>query len=76
MVKRIQTYKHKLSRIKRIERKCDRMLSELLVLRQIISRQYDVDKMIEGLHETARNLRIQSERERERIRNMFNSETE
>lgn len=53
-----------LSRIGRIERKCDRILSELLVIRHRISSSgSDMDSAIERMHRAARMMRRQCERE-------------
>ena len=52
------------SRLDRIERKCDRILSELLILRQQIAhRPDDLDEAIERMHRAARRLKAQSQRE-------------
>ena len=59
------------SRLKRIEKKCDRILSELLIIRHRLSSQQDIDSLIDLLHRNARSLRSQCEREREAIKGMF-----
>ncbi len=56
---------NRIKRIERIERKCDRILSELLILRQRLRRTHDIDESIEQMHTAARRLREQCERERE-----------
>ena len=53
-----------LSRLARIERKCDRILSELLIVRQQACRHSDIDSVIDKMHRSARKMRIQAERER------------
>lgn len=73
MTKRNQNYKRRPSRLDRIERKCDRILSELLIIRQQLNRRPDMDTAIDRLHRTARRLRLQCERERDYTREMFNS---
>lgn len=73
MTKRNQNHKRRPSRLDRIERKCDRILSELLIIRQQLNRRPDMDMAIERLHRTARKLRTQCEREWENAREMFNS---
>lgn len=62
------------SRLDRIERKCDRILSELLILRQQIAHRPDeLDVTIERMHRAARRLKAQSQRERDNVRKMFHS---
>lgn len=73
MTKRNQNYKRRPSRLDRIERKCDRILSELLIIRQQLNRRPDMDAAIDCLHRTARRLRSQCELERDYTRKMFNS---
>lgn len=65
--------KHRPSILGRIERKCDRILSELLILRQQSACRRDTDALIERLHRAARRMRHQCERERDAARRMFNS---
>ena len=49
-------------RIRRIERKCDRIISELASLRRCLySRSSDIDVTIERMHNHARELRKESE---------------
>lgn len=57
----------------RIERKCDRILSELIIIRRQRVTHSDIDSVIDNLHQSARAMRMQAERERENIRRMFNS---
>lgn len=52
------------SRFRRLERKCDRILVELLVLKRVVQHQRDVDDVIDRLHNVAVRMREQSERER------------
>lgn len=70
MTKRIQN-KRRPSRLDCIERKCDRILSELLILRQQISNRPNLDNAIDRLHRAARNMRTECERERDAVRRMF-----
>lgn len=49
-------------RIRRIEHKCDRIISELASLRRCFySRSSDIDVTIERMHNNARELRKESE---------------
>ncbi len=65
------------SRLDDIERKCDRILSELLIIRrQSRHRHDDVDSAIERMHRVARRMRAQCERERGYVRRMFIPESE
>lgn len=69
-----QNYKNKRRHIKldRIERKCDRILSELLIIRQRLTKRPDeLDTAIDRMHDVARKMRAQCEREREIARHMF-----
>lgn len=61
------------SRIDRIERKCDRILSVLIILSQRLSRTHEIDTAIDKMHRVARNMRMQAERERTLTRRMFHS---
>lgn len=65
--------RHRSHRIERIERKCDRILSELLILRRHLIHRPDMDAVIDRLHHAARVMRAQCERERDIARKMFNS---
>lgn len=51
------------SRIERIERKCDRILSELLIIRQAICRPRELDRAIDRMHKAAKRMRRQCEQE-------------
>lgn len=74
MNKRNQAKRHQ-SRLARVERKCDRILAELLILRQQLSRRpNDIDVAIERLHYQARKIRQQCEKERSSVRKMLLSE--
>lgn len=64
--------KRRPSRLDKIELKCDRILSELLIMRQRHSqRPDDMDVAIERLHRAARKMRMLCERECENARQMF-----
>lgn len=64
--------KRRQSRLDRVERKCDRILAELLIIRQQLSRRpSDIDTAIDRLHQQARKLRQQCEQERSTVRKMF-----
>lgn len=65
--------KHRPSRLDRIEIKCDRILSELLILRHQVCRHSDIDSVIDKLHRSARKMRMQVEQERESARRMLHS---
>lgn len=75
MTNRKKNFKRRPSRLDRIERKCDRILSELLIIRQHLNRRPDMDIAIERLHRAARNMRVQCEHERDFTRRMFNSKS-
>lgn len=65
--------KRRQTRIDRIERKCDRILSELLILRHQVNRYSDIDSVIDKMHRSARKMRLQAENEREAARRMLHS---
>ena len=71
MTKRSHNTKRRYSRIERIERKCDRILSEILIIRQRLARPESMDSAIDRMHTAARKLREQCEREREMVKRMF-----
>ena len=73
MTKRNQNYRRLLTRLDRVERKCDRILSELLIIRQRASRQSGIDNAIDRLHKAARKMRLQCEQERDYAQKVFNS---
>lgn len=52
-------------RIIRIEGKCNRILSELVIIRERLNRERDIDAIIDRLHQTAKRIRRQCERERD-----------
>lgn len=60
------------SRLARVERKCDRILAELLIIRQTISHRPDMDTAIDRLHKTARKMRAQCARERDVALRLYN----
>ena len=57
----------------RIDKKCDRILSEVVILRHLISRQTQLDALIDKMHRSARKMRMQAERERALITEMSHS---
>lgn len=62
------------SRLDRIERKCDRILSELAYLRRHqYSRHDDIDTAIDRMHRNARRMREQSIRDAQILRRVFHS---
>lgn len=64
------------SRLDRIERKCDRILSELASIRRRISpRHDDIDTAIDRMHRNARRMREQSIRDAQILRRVFHSKT-
>lgn len=67
-----KTNKRRYSRLGRIESKCDRILSELIIIRHNLSRP-DIDATIDRLHSAARKMRAQCEVERNTLRRLFNS---
>lgn len=59
-------------RLQRVERKCDRILAELLVIRQSLTRKStDIDAVIEKMHAQAKRMREYSEAERDVVRAMM-----
>ncbi len=66
----------KQSRLDRIERKCDRILSQLAAIRHQLSyRSDDIDVAIERMHRNARRMRNEACREASVLRRMFHSKT-
>lgn len=63
--------KRRPSRLARIERKCDRILSELLILRRQRFVSDNIDTAIDRLHRAARNMRAECEREKDRTRKIY-----
>ena len=62
------------SRLKRIERTCDQILSELAIIRQgLCFRSRSVDDAIERMHRNTRRMREDAVRNVERLRMMFHS---
>ncbi len=58
--------------LQRVERKCDRILAELLVIRQSLTRRStDIDAVIEQMHAQAKRMREYSEAERDVVRAMM-----
>lgn len=66
--------KSTVNRLSRLERKCDRILSELLVIKSRLRDPGDgIDKAIDQMHAAALRMREQSERECRIVRDLFNS---
>lgn len=58
--------------LQRVERKCNRILAELLVIRQSLTRRStDIDAVIEQMHAQAKRMREYSEAERDVVRAMM-----
>lgn len=66
-----KNYRRKTSQLDRIERKCDRILAELLIVRQNTHIQRKIDHTIDNLHYAARKMREQCEEERNSLQKMF-----
>ena len=73
MKKRIsQRCRNKLTKLDRVEKKCNRILSELALLRQsLTANSQSLDDAIERMHRNARRMRSMAEREAEILRNSF-----
>ena len=68
---------NKLSRLERVERKCDRILAELAMLRKRSAVQSrSVDDAIERMHRNARRMRAETDREAQIIRKLLISKGE
>lgn len=62
----------KQTRLDRLERKCDRIISELTVIRQQLKyRVDDIDGAIERMHHHARRMRAEAERDARILRRVF-----
>jgi len=60
------------SRLKRIERKCDIILSELSIIRKNLStRSHSVDDAIDRMHYNARRMRAEAEKDAQLLRRVF-----
>lgn len=75
-MKKKQSNSRRPSRLERIERKCDRILSELLIVRHQLTSRPDLDIAIDRLHRAARKMKIQCERERMAAAKMFHSKSQ
>lgn len=53
--------------LQRIERKCDRILAEILILRKYYQSQSEIDIAIDKLHRVAKKFRDQCKNERDII---------
>lgn len=64
----------RLSRSARIEKKCDRILSELKILKSFRNtRNEEIDDVIERMHRNAREMRRRAYQDSLYLRNMFHS---
>ncbi len=62
----------KYSRVERIERKCDRILRELSIIRRHLDTcKRPIDDAIELMHHNARRMRVQAEKDAQLLRKMF-----
>lgn len=72
MNNRRNTKSRKSSRLARIERKCDVILSELAVIRKSVSsRHRSVDDAIERMHKASRRMMAEAERDARILRRVF-----
>lgn len=63
---------HKPSRLERVERKCDIVLSELAIIRKSLSnRSRSIDDAIERMHRNARRMRAEAEKDARILRRVF-----
>ncbi|MBD5199395.1 MAG: hypothetical protein HDS83_03270 [Bacteroidales bacterium] len=62
-------------RLERLERKCNRILSELLIIRERLSPRPDMDDAIDRLHRTASEMRARFESERDIARKLYGRHT-
>ena len=68
MKRRISPYAKRLARV---ERKCNRILAELLIIRERLSPRPDMDEAIDRLHRTANEMRKRFESERDIARKLY-----
>lgn len=72
MSNRRNTKNRKPSRLARIEKKCDIILSELAIIRKSANtRNRSVDDAIERMHNAARRMRAEAERDARILRRVF-----
>lgn len=72
MNNRKNTKNRKQSRLARIERKCDIILSEIAILRKNANiRHRSVDDAIERMHSASRRMRAEAERDARILRRVF-----
>lgn len=72
MSNRRNTKNCKQSRLARIERKCDVILSELAIIRKSVNtRHRSVDDAIERMHNASRRMRTEAERDARILRRVF-----
>lgn len=64
--------KRKASRLERVERKCDVILSELVIIRKNFkSSSRSIDDAIERMHHNARRMRAEAEKDAAILRKVF-----
>ncbi len=64
--------KHKQSRLERVERKCDIILSELAIIRKSLkNRSRSIDDAIDRMHYNARRMRAEAEKDAHILRRVF-----
>lgn len=72
MSNRRNTKNRKQSRLARIERKCDVILSEFAIIRKSVNtRHRSVDDAIERMHNASRRMRTEAERDARILRRVF-----
>lgn len=60
------------SRLDRVERKCDIILSELAIIRRSLkNRSRSIDDAIERMHQNARRMRAEAEKDAQILRRVF-----
>ncbi len=60
------------SRLDRVERKCDIILSELAIIRKSLkNRSRSIDDAIERMHHNARRMRAEAEKDAQILRRVF-----
>lgn len=62
-------------RLCRVEKKCNRILSELSAIRQLLSyRVVDVDSVIDRMHQNARQMKTEARRDAAFLRRLFHAQ--
>lgn len=63
---------HKPSRLERVERKCDLILSELAIIRKSLKNSSrSIDDAIDRMHYNARRMRAEAEKDAQLLRKVF-----